>query len=615
MGMSSILSSALSGMRTTQAGLDLVSRNVANADLPGYTKKALDQSAMIAGDRVVGVRTGDINRQLDTFVLRQMRRESSGAGYVNTLSRYFTHLDTTLGSPGSPAGLDSLYNSFLGSLDALTTSPDSATVRDKVLRDAQALAQTLNQTSAEIQEMRQEAERGIAGAVKQINELLTQIANVNLDISSHAAGGNPPADLLDIRDKHIAELSKLIDLKVLERDGGEVALFTQSGTSLLDGKPAELIFDERGGLNAQTTYSTDPQERGVGAVQLKSPSGLIVDLIADGTVRSGELAALIELRDDHLVQAQSQLDAFADAMARALSANEVEGRMISGGVAIDPSGMQPGDRMSLVYLDGSEQRTITFVSGDPDKVDPSDYSSPAPNEDVVIIPFGEWDADPAGVRQVVANALTDRGLDLDVEVSSEGDLEFLEDINHGVQSLGMQITATDFESGLGLPVFVDGDGDKPYSASLDGTPQQTGFSGRIKVNPKLLADNSRLVRFAEDTPMGDATRPTEILRRLGQDQHHFSSELGVSGTTAYSGTVGGYLQRVISMQANKQADATRAREAQDVVVSQLEERFSRESGVNIDEEMARLIELQTAFQANTRVIQSYREMLAMLMQM
>lgn len=716
MGMSSVLSAALSGLRASQAGLDLVSRNVANADLPGYTKKTLAHSPLVAGGDVVGIRIGDVNRQLDTFVLRQMWRETSGGGYVDTLSRYFSHVDTMLGAPGSPAGLDSLYNGFLASLEGLSTSPDSFTARDKALRDAQALAQTLNQTSHDIQMLRQEAEGGIANAVKRVNELLKQISGLNRDISARASAGMAPPDLLDLRDARIVELSKLIDVKVVERDHGNVALFTQSGTLLLDLTPGELIFDGRGGMSPQTLYSKDDAERGVGTIRLASANGSVIDLIQDRAIRSGELAALIELRDTHLVQAQEQLDAFADAMSRALSTNAVSGEPVTdgdlAGFELDLAALLAGDRFSLQYeVDGVTEQ-VTFVRVD----DPATLPLPAgavpgaPGSVVGIDFSGGWADVAAQISAALGGSVTVQDLGggqirilddgppetvsagglypgngqtldlsaldgetLTVAIDGQPDqiftfdptstgedlLNFLDAVaglsatidsddnlvvaadppntgfsisfssptvgvetglsegSHGrgsIAALSAEVTATGFHDGLGLPLFVDGPGNEPYSGSFDGTPQQRGFAGRIRVNPALLADNTMLVKFDANVAIGDSARPIDILNRLTQEVRHFAAEQGAPGGTGYSGTVGGFLHRVISFQASQQADAARAKEAQGVVLAQLEERFTRESGVNIDEEMARLIELQTAFQANTRVVQAYREMMAMLMQ-
>ena len=55
------------------------------------------------------------------------------------------------------------------------------------------------------------------------------------------------------------------------------------------------------------------------AMTLTSSTASPMDLIANKSIRSGEMAAYLELRDDILVQAQAQLDQIASAMASSLS--------------------------------------------------------------------------------------------------------------------------------------------------------------------------------------------------------------------------------------------------------------------------------------------------------
>jgi flagellar hook-associated protein 1 FlgK len=69
------------------------------------------------------------------------------------------------------------------------------------------------------------------------------------------------------------------------------------------------------------------------------------------------------------------------------------------------------------------------------------------------------------------------------------------------------------------------------------------------------------------------------------------------------------------MQGGAAANAQSLAEGQDVVVNALKQRVSDASGVNIDQEMANLITLQTAYGANARVMTAVRDMIDTLMKM
>ena len=121
-GLTQALASALSGLQANQAGISLISSNVANADTPGYTRKTIEQVATDANNTTVGVRIGEVKRALDQYVQRQLRVENSGAYYADTRARYFNQIQDIYGQPGSSSTLESVYNKFTTTLQALSTS-------------------------------------------------------------------------------------------------------------------------------------------------------------------------------------------------------------------------------------------------------------------------------------------------------------------------------------------------------------------------------------------------------------------------------------------------------------------------------------------------------------
>ncbi len=82
MSLTQALATAVSGLRASQIGMSIVASNVANAETPGYVRKTPTQIVTAAGAVGVGVRVAAINRELDLYIQRQMRMESSGAAYA-----------------------------------------------------------------------------------------------------------------------------------------------------------------------------------------------------------------------------------------------------------------------------------------------------------------------------------------------------------------------------------------------------------------------------------------------------------------------------------------------------------------------------------------------------
>jgi flagellar hook-associated protein 1 FlgK len=161
------------------------------------------------------------------------------------------------------------------------------------------------------------------------------------------------------------------------------------------------------------------------------------------------------------------------------------------------------------------------------------------------------------------------------------------------------------------------DGGSPYTGAITGVGSQLlGFAGRIAVNPALLGDPSRLVLYGSGIASGDPTRPNLISNQLTSAALAFSPETGLgNAATPYTGNIGDYLRQVLSMQGEAAANASNLAQGQDVVVNALKQRSSDASGVNVDQEMANLIQLQTAYGANARVMTAVRDMIDELMKM
>ena len=188
MSLSQALNTSLSGLRATQAGLALIASNVANAQTAGYVRKTLVTASTVAGDTSTGVRVLGVNRELDQFLQRQLRVETSGGAYADLRTDFYQRLQLIYGDPGSASSLETVFNNFTSAVQSLVTSPDSAAARSSVLGSAQVLTQSLNGTTAQIQALRSDAEGGLANAVSTANTAMQKIAELNGQIGSGEAG-------------------------------------------------------------------------------------------------------------------------------------------------------------------------------------------------------------------------------------------------------------------------------------------------------------------------------------------------------------------------------------------------------------------------------------------
>lgn len=616
MSIGQALNTSLSGLRATQAGLQLIAANVANAQTPGYVRKTISLVTSTAGDSG-SVRVGEINRELDQYLQRQLRVEAAGGGYADLRADFYQRLQALYGAPGSDSSLEAVYNSFTNSIQSLVTSPDSTAARSVVLSSAQVLAQTLNGLTADIQALRGDAENGLADSVAAANNALTKIDELNRQLAGVGVTNASDAALADQRDYFIDQLSELMDIRVVTDNRNQVSIFTNSGVQLLGSGAAQLSFTPQGTVSAATEWDPDPAKSNLGSLMLVTGGGSTVDLIANQSIRSGKIAAYLDMRDNVLVEAQTQIDSLAATMAQAMSDDTLDGTPVSAvpqnGFSLDTAGWLNGNRISLTYTDTltSTQHRVSIIRvDDPTALPLTDTATADPNDEVLGVDF------TGGLASVIAQLNAQFGGFLQFTNPSGATLQVLDDGlgNATVDALSVTQTATALANGsVALPLFTDGA--SPYTGAITGVNSQSvGLAARIAVNPSLLADPSKLVLYGAGVATGDPTRPNQLYDRLTNVAFAFSPATGLgNAATPYSGNVSGFLRQVLSMQGEAAANASNLAQGQDVVVNALKQRVSEASGVNVDQEMANLIQLQTAYGANARVMTAVRDMIDALL--
>jgi flagellar hook-associated protein 1 FlgK len=523
-----------------------------------------------------------------------------------------------------------VFSRFTQSLQQLQGDPGNFTLRANTVTTGQEMARRLNDLSAGVQDLRGQAEMQIADGVSRVNQLLREYASTNNSLANNN-DLSTAASLRDQRDRLISELSRYMDIRTAESPTGSMTLFTTSGVTLFNGSSsAQLSFDANLSMGPDRLWNANDALRGVGTIRITDATGVGYDLIASNALRSGELAALVELRDRTLVEAQTQLDEMAAQMASALSDREVAGTAVTVGAAtgfdVDIAGLAAGNTITLDYTDSTTgfQGRYTFVRADSaaavTRIAQSGIS--AGNNQIIGIDFtgfpGSMPAIAAQIQTAIGGGFT---------VSNAGTTLRIVDDGAGntrdVRGLAARPTQGALVTGAPngqpeLPFFTD-----PmaagglYTGSWEAThPQSRGLAARIGVNSQIVANRALLVQFESGpaTQAGDPTRPSLMYRRLTEQVRDFTPQTGIGGSgVAYRATIATFAQRIVETQGNVAEGAQRLNEGQQIALKAVEARFSEVSGVNIDQEMANLVELQNAYAANARVISAVKEMMDLLM--
>src|SRR6185312_1569662 len=196
---------------------------------------------------------------------------------------------------------------------------------------------------------------GIADSVSAANDALQKINTLNGQLGALNAGNQSAAALQDQRDQYIDQLSQLMDIRVVTSGNNQVTVFTNSGVQLVGAGAAQLSFTPQGTITPQTQWNADPTKSTLGSLMLVSPNGTTIDLTANQSIRSGKIAAYLDMRDNVLVQAQNQIDSLAGSLSQAMSSETINGVATppgpTNGFTVDTSGMLNGNQINLTYTD------------------------------------------------------------------------------------------------------------------------------------------------------------------------------------------------------------------------------------------------------------------------
>lgn len=343
------LSTSLSGMKTAQAQLDIVSRNIANVDTVGYTRKTAQQVNVIKAGNSMGVSLGDVTRSVDEGLLKSYLSSNSLTSNYSAQNDYLSKAETLLGTPQGNNSLSANVADLQAAFDTFTTDVTSSANRYNLLNQASTITSRLNSISVEIQKLRGDADLQITDAVDQVNDLLSQIDNLNDEIVKYdILGYEGTADLLDQRDEALRELSGLIDISYFKRETGAIVIQTTNGITLLDNDPHLLSHSALTQASSTTTYAGG----GINGIYVDGQ-----DITA--SIKGGELQGLIQIRDTTLPSLQSQLDELAGNLMEQI--NQVHNR---GTAYPNTPDMLTGTRTFIQGADGSYPQSIRLESGD-----------------------------------------------------------------------------------------------------------------------------------------------------------------------------------------------------------------------------------------------------------
>ena len=210
MGLDVALQDAVTGLRATQAQIQVISANISNAQTPGYSEETVSQKSIQTPTGAGGVDTGIVQRVSDQLLSTALAKQNSVASAASTMNNYLQQLQGLLGQVGSGTSFTDALNNFIGAMQTEAATPEDPVAQSAAVNAGQQLAQQLNSFSAGIQSLRANADSDIGTAVTTVNTALSQIAALNGSITQAQAEGQSTATLQDQRDQALTQVAQMM---------------------------------------------------------------------------------------------------------------------------------------------------------------------------------------------------------------------------------------------------------------------------------------------------------------------------------------------------------------------------------------------------------------------
>lgn len=572
MGLTSSLLIGQSALSASQIALQVTGNNIANVATPGYHR----QSAMmgpIRGSHLVGrnfvgsgVAISDIRRAIDPAITARLRASISDEQAAMVDQSVLLQLES-LTNELTGVDLSSELSKFFNAFSELSNSPGSTVARSSVVEQGASLATFVRSLRTDMVNMRNQIDTQIRQNVDRADELLSEIATLNLAIISAEQGRGTESNLRDQRDSLIAELSGIIDVTVVEQANGAADILVGSQPIVLAGKSRGLV------MFTESTGSTIEVE-----VRIRSSQERVA-------VGSGRIGSLLGQRDGSIQQSIRDLDQFASTLMFEVNKLHTSGRSIkpvtdttgwlrvpvsdqtlalndpaNGTLANLPFAPKSGS-FQVIVRDQNGNESTTTINIDLDGIDATGASG-----------YGD-DTTLEGIR-----AALDAIPNLNAEITPAGELRIYTDS-------GMDVSFAEDSSGvlavLGINTYFTGS-----------TAADIGVRQALRSDPLLL--NVGLKGDTNETSLAIAALRDAKISSFGGD------------------TLAERWLKTVERTAVQTASAGTRAAALQTVRQSLESQNAAVSGVSLDEEAINLITYQQQYQGAARFVSIVNEMTQIL---
>lgn len=291
------------GLQAHQSALQTTGHNISNADNKNYSRQRVSMSTMdplydpslnraqTPGTIGQGVQVRSIERVRDHFLDEKVRNSEQSKSYWEARQKYLHQSEVIFNEP-SEESLRTQMDRFWQSWQDLSHFPEELSYRETVRSRGKELTFRMRETFHRLFDLRQNVDFEIQVGVDTINSYASQIRELNERILKSERIGDSPNDLKDRRDALLQDLSKMADVTIEYQDEDELIVYL-GGEMLVQGETVHRLISRGDGSN-----------EGLHRVLWEHNEKEVM-------FRNGKMQALLEIRDDVLKENIEKLDLLA----------------------------------------------------------------------------------------------------------------------------------------------------------------------------------------------------------------------------------------------------------------------------------------------------------------
>jgi flagellar hook-associated protein 1 FlgK len=319
-----ILNIGTQALNANLVALQTIGNNIANVNTAGYSRQSAMQGTVLgqftgAGYIGKGVSIQTIQRNYDEFLTRQSTLAAANQAADQTRSNYLTQLGNIF--QGGTNGIGASINDMLNAFSDVASAPTDLTARTVALTRIDETARRMRAASQSLDDLQSGVTQSLAEKVSAVNTLAQNIAEVNAQIARVQGNGQPPNDLLDKRDQLIRNLNQYVQTSSIPADDGTLGVYIGGSQALVLGAQAST-------LTLATNEFGDPNQSQLFINQAGTPNAKVA--MDENRLGGGEIAGLLRFQNNDLVEGRNLLGRLTTGITTSMNTQHALGFDLNG---------------------------------------------------------------------------------------------------------------------------------------------------------------------------------------------------------------------------------------------------------------------------------------------